>query len=232
MSEGLDTKILDDIIVGRVTPHIYAFLTATVPRHLKVGDTYRPVPVRIAEWQKFFEIDGKKDVWSWPAVLDGQVFFRDYSVHQFLQYSKHLARLDRKTLEALSQGRKLYFSNEFFLNATARHVEEAIADIQEDHRHLLGKYSFYSVNDIGADSDEEPVPEPVGLELRPNQKEAVERFKTAVAAKRTNLSTRTHPRWSRRPLSRCASSDVLEMRRLLPRRTSLMTCSARFQQVS
>ena len=38
MSEGLDTRTLDDIIVGRVTPHIYAFLTTTVPRHLKVGD--------------------------------------------------------------------------------------------------------------------------------------------------------------------------------------------------
>ena len=64
MSSEIDSKVLDDIIVGRVEPHIYAFLTATVPRYLKVGDTYRPVHVRIAEWQKFFEIDGKKDVWD------------------------------------------------------------------------------------------------------------------------------------------------------------------------
>ena len=84
MSSTFDTKELNDVIVGRVEPRIYAFLTTSVPRYLKVGDTYRPVPVRIAEWQKHFEIDAKENVWDWPAVLKGDVFFRDYSVHQFL----------------------------------------------------------------------------------------------------------------------------------------------------
>ena len=50
-----DFEKLDETIVGRVDPHIYAFLTSTVPRYLKVGDTYRPVSKRIAEWKKHFE---------------------------------------------------------------------------------------------------------------------------------------------------------------------------------
>ena len=30
---------LENIIIGRVEPHIYAFTTGTVPNYLKVGDT-------------------------------------------------------------------------------------------------------------------------------------------------------------------------------------------------
>ena len=84
-----------DVVVGRVDPRIYAFLTSSVPRYLKVGDTYRPVPVRIAEWKKRFTIS-EKDVWDWPATI-GRLFFRDYSVHQFLENEKNLKRLDSKT---------------------------------------------------------------------------------------------------------------------------------------
>ncbi|MBR6471732.1 MAG: Eco57I restriction-modification methylase domain-containing protein, partial [Victivallales bacterium] len=185
---GIDnTNILDETIVGRVEPRIYAFLTTSVPRYLKVGDTYRPVPVRISEWQKHFVIDAKKDVWDWPATLESEVFFRDYSVHQFLLDSKHFDRLDKKSFAELRQGKELYFSTEFFRDARKEHVEEAIADIKKDHKHSLGKYSFYRVADIGKDADDEPLPQPVDLELRPNQAEAVKRFEEAFDAKRTNL---------------------------------------------
>ncbi len=187
MSDLLNTKPLDEIIVGRVEPRIYAFLTTSVPRYLKVGDTYRPVPVRIAEWQRHFAIDETRDVWDWPAVLDDQVFFRDYSVHQFLQDSKSLIRLDKTALAAIADGKDLYFSNEFFLDARKEHVEEALADIRDDHTHSTGKYSFYSVKDIGREAEDEPEPTPVDLHLRPNQAEAVARFKSAVGAGRTNL---------------------------------------------
>ena len=183
----VDTKPVDEVIVGRVEPRIYAFLTTSVPRYLKVGDTYRPVPVRIAEWQKHFPIDDKRDVWDWPAVLDDEVFFRDYSVHQFLQDSRNLVRLDSAALKRIAKGKNLYFSNEFFLDARKEHVEEALADIRADREHSTGKYSFYSVKAIGRPAEDEPLPEPVPLKLRPNQAEAVERFKQAVAAHRTNL---------------------------------------------
>lgn len=44
-----DLSLLDKIIVGRVEPHIYAFTTNTVPNYIKIGDTYRPVSVRLDE---------------------------------------------------------------------------------------------------------------------------------------------------------------------------------------
>ena len=43
MENVYGTELLDKLIVGRVTPHIYAFQTGTIPNYLKVGDTYRPV---------------------------------------------------------------------------------------------------------------------------------------------------------------------------------------------
>lgn len=187
MSDPVDMKPLEDVIVGRVEPRIYAFLTTSVPRYLKVGDTYRPVPVRIAEWQRHFPIDETRDVWDWPAVLDDKVFFRDYSVHQYLENSKSLLRLDRTSLAAIAGGKDLYFSNEFFLGARKEHVEEALADIRDDHEHSAGKYSFYSVSNAGKNAEDEPMPTPVDLKLRPNQEEAVRRFKEAVDANRTNL---------------------------------------------
>ena len=50
----IDTSLLENIIVGRVEPHIYAFTTNTIPNYLKVGDTYRPVSVRLKEWRQFY----------------------------------------------------------------------------------------------------------------------------------------------------------------------------------
>ena len=43
----IDTNILDNLIVGRIEPHIYAFTTNTVPNYLKVG--LKPLAV----WNKF-----------------------------------------------------------------------------------------------------------------------------------------------------------------------------------
>lgn len=79
----MDTSIIDQIITGRVQPHIYAFRTGTIPDYLKVGDTYRPVEVRLEEWRHKY--DGLKEVYREKASVDGDVFFRDYAVHQFLK---------------------------------------------------------------------------------------------------------------------------------------------------
>lgn len=45
-------EVLDELIVGRVEPKIYAFTTNTIPNYLKVGDTCRPVNIRLKEWEK------------------------------------------------------------------------------------------------------------------------------------------------------------------------------------
>ena len=44
---SINTEQLDNIIYGRVEPHIYAFTTGTVPNYLKIGDTFRPVEIRL-----------------------------------------------------------------------------------------------------------------------------------------------------------------------------------------
>ena len=52
MAENME--ILDQLIVGRVEPYIYAFSAEEIPGYLKVGDTYRPVSVRLEEWRRHF----------------------------------------------------------------------------------------------------------------------------------------------------------------------------------
>ena len=49
----LDKQIADKIIIGRIVPQIYAFCTNTIPNYVKVGDTYRPVTVRLNEWKQY-----------------------------------------------------------------------------------------------------------------------------------------------------------------------------------
>ena len=73
MAENMD--ILDGLIVGRVEPHIYAFSTDEVPNYLKVGDTYRPVAVRLNEWRSRFPT--LREEYREKASIDGKVFFRD-----------------------------------------------------------------------------------------------------------------------------------------------------------
>ena len=66
---AIDTTLLNRLIVGRIDPHIYAFSTNTVPNYLKVGDTYRPVSVRIGEWRDRFPDLRHDKEWEWKANL-------------------------------------------------------------------------------------------------------------------------------------------------------------------
>lgn len=81
----MDYSLLDEIIIGRVEPHIYAFSTNTIPNYLKVGDTYRPVSVRLKEWEEHFPAL-KKEFDSIAKIDD--VYFRDFAVHKFLETEK------------------------------------------------------------------------------------------------------------------------------------------------
>ena len=83
MSEtnNINVAILNDIIIGRVEPQIYAFTTETIPNYLKVGDTYRPIETRLKEWREHFPNLEKK--FGYVAKVDDETFFRDYAVHSF-----------------------------------------------------------------------------------------------------------------------------------------------------
>ena len=109
----IDTSYLDGVIVGRIDPHIYAFITNTVPNYLKVGDTYRPVNVRLDEWKPYYPDLEHKHEWEWKAKTGNGKYFRDFAVHYYLEIIKGLHRLQPGDIPNLP-----YYSREFFENAT------------------------------------------------------------------------------------------------------------------
>lgn len=172
-------EILDQIIVGRVDPYIYAFSTNTIPNYLKVGDTYRPVSVRLNEWKKYFP--DLEEEYKEKAIINDDVFFRDYSVHKFIEEELGKTRLIESMLE---EG--IYYSNEFFENATSDDVKEAIKDIKKSYEENDNKYQFYdartSLPEVFQFKRED-----VEWEPRPNQQEAIDNFIKARENNRKNL---------------------------------------------
>lgn len=173
-----DSSILDSIIYGRVEPHISAFETNTVPNFLKVGDTYRPVEIRLDEWRKIYNNLVKK--YEALAKVDEKTYFRDYSVHDFL-IANGFRRIEKGDVK-----QDFYISNEFFKDAKKETVEEAIKDIQQSFYKKDNRYSFYDVDehlplgdfDFQRDAEWKP---------RENQQEVIDKFSEAVKAGRKNL---------------------------------------------
>ena len=195
-----DTSILDKLIVGRVEPRIYAFTTNTVPNYLKVGDTYRPVEVRLDEWRKYFRDLKHMSDWEWLAKVSDDVFFRDYSVHKFLRYTKNCKSLT----EDISPG--IYFSNEFFKGATTKNVVEAITDIQQDFDAKGQRYQFYRVED-GLPTEQKFAS--TGMwKLRPYQAATVKKFKSAIAKGRKNLLMYAVMRFGKSFTSMCCAKEM------------------------
>ena len=178
-ANNINIDVLDDIIIGRVEPQIYAFTTETIPNYLKVGDTYRPIEMRLNEWRKHFPNLEKKfeDV----AKVDDETFFRDYAVHFFLENELNKSRLKPNALKGIP-----YYSNEFFENATVADLQEAIEDIKSGHQNNESKYQYYRF-------DESHIPithtyaRSENYPLRPNQEETVKRFREAINKGRNNL---------------------------------------------
>ena len=173
-----DESLLDNLLFGRVQPHIYAFKTNTIPNYLKIGDTYRPVNIRLDEWREVYP-DLKKE-FADSALINNEVFFRDYSVHQFLENDLHKERINPNDFQDVQ-----YVSNEFFKETAVNDVELAIDDIKNSFEENLMKYKYYSIRDSLLLPD---VYESTGYwNLRPNQKAVVEKFKVAISKGRNNL---------------------------------------------
>lgn len=197
----INVEVVDELIIGRVDPQIYAFTTQTVPNYLKVGDTYRPLDVRLNEWRKYFPNLVKKfgDV----AKVDDETFFRDYAVHYFLENELKRTRIERTTLK-----NKQHYSNEFFENATKEDIEKAIEDIKLGHKNNDPKYQYYRF-------DESLIPEKYkyrrseeALKLRPNQEKTVENFKTAIKKGRNNLLMYAVMRFGKTFTSMCCAVEM------------------------
>ena len=93
----MDKSILNDVIVGRVEPHIYAFTTETVPNYLKVGDTYRPAVVRLNEWRTYYPNLIKR--YEHVAKTKNEKYYRDFAVHYYLENIKQFHRLQKGELK-------------------------------------------------------------------------------------------------------------------------------------
>ena len=194
----IDTTLLDDLIVGRVEPHIYAFSTETVPNYLKVGDTARGVRVRLNEWRKIFPNLVKQ--YEHSAQIDDETIFRDFAVHTFLEQEKGKTRLLPDTF-----GHLPYYSKEFFEGATTADLEEAISDIYQSAREKNGKYQFYSPDHL---------PQTFTYERtdcyppRANQKQVIENFRNAIAAGRTNLLLYAVMRFGKSFTAMCCAKEM------------------------
>ena len=198
---NLNTTDIDKLIIGRIDPHIYAFTTNTVPNYLKVGDTYRPVHVRLEEWRKIYDKLTHEESWEWVAKTKDGKYFRDFAVHYYLEQIKKYHRLMPDDIEGLS-----YYSREFFENATPQDVDAAIEDIERCAAIAEStRYQFYS---------EERLPiEPhfkrtESYPLRPNQKDAVDAFVHARSIGRRNLLMYAVMRFGKSFTSMCCAAEM------------------------
>ena len=176
----MDTSVIDQIITGRLHPHIYAFRTGTIPDYLKVGDTYRPVEVRLAEWRNYYKT--LEEVYREEASVDRDVFFRDYAVHHYLEDVLSLHRLSREDIPE-----EVYYSNEFFQSATKENVESAIKDIRDNYFQEVTRYRYYRFDESRIPVEKHYPRSCKAFEPREEQEDTVKRFINAKKQGRNNL---------------------------------------------
>lgn len=197
-----DTSILENLIIGRVEPHIYAFTTNTVPNYLKVGDTYRPINVRLDEWRDYFPNLEHESDWEWLAKTQSGKYFRDFAIHYYLETIKRFHRLQPTDFDNLP-----YYSKEFFEKATSNDVNEAIKDIEQYAALIDGsrQYQFYT---------EERLPEEThyarvdNYAPRPNQEGTIQRFIAARKRKHKNLLMYAVMRFGKSFTSMCCATEM------------------------
>jgi len=197
---NINVDILDELIVGRVEPQIYAFTTETIPNYLKVGDTYRPIEIRLKEWRKYFPNLEKK--FENAAKVDDETFFRDYAVHYFLENELKRNRLERGYFENIP-----YYSNEFFENATEKDLQEAVDDIKNGHKKNDSKYQYYRF-------EESHIPithtyrRTENYNPRPNQQETIQKFREAIIKGRRKLLMYAVMRFGKSFTSMCCAVEM------------------------
>lgn len=198
-------NILDQLIIGRVSPHIYAFTTNTIPNYLKIGDTYRSVTKRLDEWKKYYP-DLKK-VFEEKATVNNDIYFRDYSVHQYLERD-----IGKNRLKRINHPPNVPYSKEFFKEVESQDIIEAIYDIKRNFKNNSGKYTYYNANEnLPIDYKYKRGD---SWELRPNQQRAVDSFKKAVLNGRDNLLMYAVMRFGKSFTSLCCS-EVIDAKTIL-----------------
>ncbi len=172
----LDTRVIDKLIVGRIEPYIYAFTTETVPNYLKVGDTGRPLHLRLKEWRNVYP--QLQHCYQHIAKAKEGLYFRDFAVHTFLEQEKGRKRLQRDTFP------DVYYSREFFEEATPADIDEAIEDIEASAKANDGRYQFMNADRL---VEVHTYDRTASFDPRPNQAKTIENFAAAIANGHTNL---------------------------------------------
>lgn len=171
--QKIDSSELKRIITGRTEPHVYSFITNTLPNYLKVGDTYRPVEERLEEWRKYYS--DLKEVSRHSASINGEVFFRDFSVHKYL--------IQKGITQVEYDPSKNIHSKEFFEGAQKSDVSEAVSDIVNKYKKSNSYQYYLNTKDIYEHHYERSH----SFAPRQNQQVVIDAFKKAVDAGRTNL---------------------------------------------
>lgn len=173
MAEKIDSSELHKIVIGRVKPHIYSFVTNTLPNYLKVGDTYRPVEERLNEWRKYYR--DLEETFRHPATIHDDVFFRDYAVHKYL--------IQKGFVQIEPNIRKNVHSKEFFDGAQNCDVSDAIKDIVKKYK-KADTYQYYLNS---KERFEYRFSRTEVFNPRDNQQVVIDTFEKAVKAGRENL---------------------------------------------
>ena len=199
-NNSIDVSILENIIIGRVQPKIYAFSTRTVPNYLKVGDTYRPVQQRLNEWKKYFPNLVKR--FESIAKVNDETFFRDHAIHFYLENDKQRSRLMPETFDSIP-----YYSKEFFENVTEQEIEDAIQDIKLNFTQNTSKYQFYNF-DVSRVPITHTYDRIESFEPRPNQDTTIQKFREALENGRSNLLMYAVMRFGKSFTSMCCAVEM------------------------
>lgn len=200
----MDNSEIEKITFGRIEPHIYAFNTNSIPNYLKIGDTYRPIKVRLEEWKKVFP--NLTQQFEEKATITDDVYFRDYSIHQFLEDEKGKHRLTQKDLDKIFPDCP-HYSNEFFRETENNDILEAIEDIKLNFEENTEKYQFYNTNDKSANSFTYERSDEI-WQPRPNQQEAIDNYLNAVKSGRKNLLMYAVMRFGKSFTSMCCAEKT------------------------
>jgi len=196
----INISVLNDLIIGRVDPHIYAFSTETIPNYLKVGDTYRPLETRLNEWRKYFPNLEKQ--FADKAKVDNETFYRDFAIHLFLENERKKKRIDKNIFKNIT-----YYSNEFFKDTNEKDIKDAIKDIRKSYEINNNKYQFYKF-----DSSRVPITHTYARTEnyipRPNQQETINKFEIAIKNGRKNLLMYAVMRFGKSFTSMCCASEM------------------------
>ena len=124
-----------------------------------------------------------------------------YGGYKFVENEKNRARLQPNDINS-----EIYYSKEFFKDATIDDIVEALKDIKNDFKNRTQKYQFY--NAVNRLAETITFPRTENYPPRPNQDETIAKFKNAVDNGRNNLLMYAVMRFGKSFTSMCCAVEI------------------------